>query len=191
MTGGRAPLPHIQVPPGVPGIGSLFEARPDSAKPMRELADALLRGPSPLQPFERELIATYVSRRNSCVFCASSHGAAAAHLEGGSKPLVAAVEANPESAAVSLKLKALLHIADKVRSDARTVSPADIERARQAGAGDADLHDAVLISAAFSMYNRYVDGLAALTPTDPVLYDEMGARLARDGYNRPRPPPTW
>ena len=181
-------MPHIQVPPGVPGIGSLFQARPASAKPMRELADALLRGPSPLMPVERELIATYVSRRNACVFCASSHGAAAAHLEGGSHDLVAAVERDPAGAPISPKLKALLDIADKVRSDARTVSARDIERAREAGAVDADIHDAVLIAAAFSMYNRYVDGLAALTPEDPKAYDEMGARLARDGYNPPRPP---
>lgn len=180
-------MAHIEVTPGVPGIGSLFQARPDTAKPMRELAQALLRGPSPLAPVERELIATYVSRRNACVFCASSHGGAAAHLEGGSHALVAAVEANPDTANVSPKLRVLLRIAEKVRKDARTVLPADIDAARKMGATDADIHDAVLIAAAFSMYNRYVDGLAALTPTDPKLYDEMGARLARDGYNPPRP----
>jgi uncharacterized peroxidase-related enzyme len=180
-------MAHIDVPPGVPGIGSLFRARPVSAQPMRELAQALLRGPSPLKPVERELIAAYVSRRNQCVFCAMSHGAAAAHLEGGSHALVAAVEADPDTAAVSPKLKALLHIADKVRRDARTVSATDIDAARRAGAEDADIHDAVLIAAAFSMYNRYVDGLAAATPTDPKLYDEMGASLAKDGYIPPRP----
>lgn len=182
-------MAHIEVPPGVPGIGSLFQARPDSAKPMRELAQALLRGPSPLAPVERELIAAFVSRRNECVFCASSHGAAAAHLEGGSHALVAAVEANPNSAPVSPKMRVLLQIAEKVRTDARKVSAADIEAARQMGAVDADIHDAVLIAAAFSMYNRYVDGLASLAPTDPAMYDQMGARLAKEGYNPPRPAP--
>ena len=182
-------MAHIEVPPGVPGIGSLFQARPDSAKPMRELAQALLRGPSPLAPVERELIAAYVSRRNECVFCASSHGAAAAHLEGGSHALVAAVEANPNSAPISPKMRVLLRIAEKVRTDARKVSAADIHAAREMGAVDADIHDTVLIAAAFSMYNRYVDGLASLTPTDGAMYDQMGARLAREGYNPPRPAP--
>jgi uncharacterized peroxidase-related enzyme len=180
---------HIEVPPGVPGIGSLFQARPRSAKPMRELAQALLRGPSPLAPVERELIAAFVSRRNECVFCAMSHGGAAAHLEGGSHALVAAVQADPATAPVSPKLKALLAIAAKVARDARSVTASDVEAARAVGAVDADIHDTVLIAAAFCMYNRYVDGLAALTPTDAKLYDEMGARLARDGYNPPRPPP--
>ncbi len=182
-------MAHIEVPPGVPGIGSLFQARPDSAKPMRELAQALLRGPSPLAPFERELIAAYVSNRNECVFCASSHGGAAAHLEGGSFDLVKAVETDYQKAPISLKLRALLAIAEKVRSDARKVSAADIDAARRAGALDADIHDAVLIAAAFSMYNRYVDGLASLTPTDAALYDQMGGRLAKEGYNPPRPAP--
>lgn len=182
-------MAHIEVPPGVPGIGSLFQARPDSAKPMRELAQALLRGPSPLAPVERELIAAYVSRRNECVFCASSHGAAAAHLAGGSHALVAAVEANPNSAPISPKMRVLLRIAEKVRTDARKVSAADIDAARQMGAVDADIHDTVLIAAAFSMYNRYVDGLASLTPTDAAMYDQMGARLAAEGYNPPRPAP--
>ena len=181
-------MAHIEVPPGVPGIGSLFQARPDTAAPMRALAQSLLRGPSPLTPLERELIAAYVSRRNACVFCAMSHGAAAAHLEGGSEGLVAAVEADPRTADVSPKMKALLTIADKVRTDGRTVSARDIEAARAAGAGDGDIHDAVLVAAAFSMYNRYVDGLASLTPTDPAAYREMGARLAKEGYLRPAAP---
>ena len=58
----------------------------------------------------------------------------------------------------------------------------DIARARAEGATDVEIHDTVLIAAAFCMFNRYVDGLATLTPADPAAYDDMGRRMAEHGY---------
>jgi alkylhydroperoxidase family enzyme len=75
-----------------------------------------------------------------------------------------------------------LALADKVRHGGKAVQPEDIERARRRGATDLEIHDTVLIAAAFSMYNRYVDGLATWAPADPAAYRESGARLAREGY---------
>jgi alkylhydroperoxidase family enzyme len=85
---------------------------------------------------------------------------------------------------VSPKLKALLAIAAKVQVSGKHVTTADVERARREGATDREIHDAVLIAAAFCMFNRYVDGLATLTPTDEQAYDMMGRRMAKDGYVR-------
>jgi len=53
-------VPHIQLPEGLPGIVSGFAFRPETAKPMRELAEVLLRGPSSLTSGEREMIATLI-----------------------------------------------------------------------------------------------------------------------------------
>jgi alkylhydroperoxidase/carboxymuconolactone decarboxylase family protein YurZ len=83
-------------------------------------------------------------------------------------------------------LKSLLQIAGKVQLSGKEVSPADIEAARQQGADDREIHDTVLIAAAFSMFNRYVDGLGSWTPTDPAVYEEMGRRMAK-GYVLPQP----
>ena len=149
---------------------------------MRELAEVLLRGPHSLSRGEREMIATFVSTRNECQFCQSSHRAAAAHNLDGDYALVDAVRFDYEHAPISAKLKALLAIAAKVQQGGRNVTAADVARAREEGATDLEIHDAVLIAAAFCMYNRYVDGLATLTPTDPAAYDHMGRRLATDGY---------
>ena len=175
-------MAHIDVPPGVPGIRSLFVTHPDTAKPMCELSHVALRGPSPLTPGERELIASFVSAGNKCVFCATCHSATAEKMVEGGRALVDAVISDYEGADISRKMKALLNIADKVRADARTVSERDVEAARKQGATDADIHDTVLIAALFCMFNKYVDGLAAWTPPDPKIYDEIGARLAREGY---------
>jgi uncharacterized peroxidase-related enzyme len=175
---------HIALPEGLPGITGGFAFRPETAKPLRALAEVLLRGPSTLTSAERETIAAFVSSRNDCRFCQLSHSAAAAHHLGGDYSTVDAVTRDYLNAPLSPKMKALLAIAAKVQQGGNQVTGADVERARAEGATDVEIHDTVLIAAAFCMFNRYVDGLATLTPTDPALYDEMGRRMAQDGYLR-------
>jgi uncharacterized peroxidase-related enzyme len=177
-------MPHIKLSDELPGISGAFAFRPETAKPMRELADILLHQPNSLEPGERELIATYVSSLNDCYFCQTSHGAAAAyHL--GNRSTVEQVRSHPDGAPISKKLKSLLAIAGKVQQDGKNVSTSDIEEARSLGATDIEIHDTILIAAAFSMYNRYVDGLATWQPRDEAMYEQMGKHLATEGYKTP------
>ena len=177
-------MPHIALPEGFPGISAGFTYRPETAKPMRELAHVLLHEPNSLSPGERELIATYVSSRNNCHFCQSSHAAAAAcHL--GDEAIVKQVKTDFQSAPISDKLKSLLVIAGKVQQDGKLVTSADADAARNAGATDLEIHDTVLIAAAFSMFNRYVDGLGTWQPDNPEMYAQMGRHLADEGYKQP------
>jgi uncharacterized peroxidase-related enzyme len=179
-------MAHINVPEGVPGIRSLVMFRPETGKYLYDLAQVLLRGESTLSEAERELIAAHVSSRNQCFFCMSSHAAAARCLYGDEEALVVdEVLHDVQTAPVSDKMKALLNIAGKVQILGKEVSPEDIAMARAAGATDRELHDTVLIAAAFCMYNRYVDGLESFTPTDPEAYVEMGKRMAK-GYVLPQ-----
>jgi uncharacterized peroxidase-related enzyme len=174
-------MAHIALPEGLPGISGAFAFRPETAKPMRELAHVLLHEPNSLALGERELIATYVSSQNDCYFCQTSHGAAAAcHL--GGDDVVHLVKTDFEGAPVSSKLKALLAVAGKVQHDGKSVTPEDVERARREGASDVEIHDTVLIAAAFCMYNRYVDGLDTWQPRDSDMYAQMGQHLAEHGY---------
>ncbi len=175
-------MAHVTLPEGLPGISGPLRQYPQTGQHLLGLAEALLRGPSSLTSAERELIAAFVSAKNECVFCMSSHGAAARCLLGPDAGQVDAVLADFEQASTSEKLKSLLVIAGKVQKGGRRVADADVIRARKAGADDQAIHDAVLIAAAFCMYNRYVDGLATLTPHDPAVYAEMGAELAQHGY---------
>jgi len=175
-------MPYITLPEGLPGIVGPMAYRPETAKPLNELAEILLRGATTLTPGARELIATYVSSQNDCFFCQTIHGAVAAYHLGGDEQLVLDVKRDAEHAAISEKLRALLAIAGKVQRGGKSVRPEDVERARREGATDQEIHDTVLIAAAFCMYNRYVDGLATWAPTEPAAYRESGARLAREGY---------
>ena len=152
---------------------------------MRELAHILLHGPNTLSPAERELIATYVSNQNDCFFCQTSHGAAAAAHLGEQADTVNQVKHNFLQANISPKLKALLVIAGQVQKGGKHVSPESVQNAKQLGATDIEIHDTVLIAAAFCMYNRYVDGLATWQPSDPAMYASMGEHLATHGYLTP------
>lgn len=175
-------MPHIRLPEGLPGILGPMAYRPETAKPLSELAEALLRGDSTLTRGERELIAAHVSRANGCFFCCSSHGAAAKLQLPDGEAVVAKTLEDPARAPVSEKMRALLAIAGKVQLGGRAVTEADVARARSHGAIDREIHDTVLIAAAFCMYNRYVDGLATWAPTEPSVYDGIGKRLAERGY---------
>jgi uncharacterized peroxidase-related enzyme len=177
-------MPHIPLDPQLPGISALFAYRPETAAPLGQLAQVLLRGPSTLTVGERELIATVVSNGNECRFCTGSHAAAAAETIEGGRAVVDAACGGIDDAPVSARLKALLRIALAVRETGRAVTEELVAAARAEGATDTELHDTVLIAASFCLFNRYVDGLAAVVPDDQAVFDRIGKQLAANGYAR-------
>jgi len=168
----------------LPGIRGLLDFRPETAKPLLALAETLLRGESGLTSGEREIIAASVSYKNDCHFCHTSHAAAAAaHLHAGPE-LIDDIKAGLPNTPVSGKLRALLNVAHQVQKGGKHVTDEDIAAARAAGASDQEIHDTVLIAAAFCMFNRYVDGLATWAPQPNEAYKEMGERMAFVGYGK-------
>jgi uncharacterized peroxidase-related enzyme len=180
-------MPHIALNSAEPGIRGLLRYRPETARPLSELTEVLLRGPGTLTRGERELIAAYVSALNDCRYCSSSHSACAAVQMPGGMAVVEQVRADPASAPVSAKLKALLTIAAAVCHSGHAVTTGHVAQARAAGATDVEIHDTVLIAATFCMFNRYVDGLATIAPDDPAAYAAGAQRLVAQGY---LPPPA-
>ena len=176
-------MPYIPLEDHLPGITGLLEYSKETAAPIRELTQVLLRGPSTLTEGERELIATVVSHRNQCKFCATAHTAAADVLLG-EHETSAKVKEDISTAPVSDKMKALLTIASQVQQSGKAVTNESIQKAKDEGATDIEIHDTVLIAALFCLYNRYVDGLATVTPSQPEFYEGLGQRLKDHGYNR-------
>ncbi len=174
-------MPYIPLSEKLPGITGLLDYRKDTALPIRQLTQILLRGESTLTEGERELIATIVSQGNECRFCTAAHTAAATALLG-DENIAESVKANIDAAPISNKMKALLKIAKATGKSGRLVTEEMIAVAKSAGATDKELHDTVLIAALFSLYNRYVDGLASVTPADPTFYDRLGNILKDKGY---------
>jgi uncharacterized peroxidase-related enzyme len=175
-------VPYIAVPEGIPGIRSLFAIRPEIAHALSLVADTLLHAPNSLSRGERELIAAYVSALNGCAFCQRSHAAIASCHLGDDGTTAAVVARDPEHAPVSDNMKALLAVAAQVQRGGQFVRDEHIGRARREGATDNEIHDAVLIAAAFCMFNRYVDGLRAWTPDDLEGYRMRARPVAEHGY---------
>jgi uncharacterized peroxidase-related enzyme len=181
-------MAHIELPIApelgreFPGIVGPMTFRPETAKPLNELVNILLRGENTLTPGERELIATHVSWLNDCFFCQTIHGAVAAAQLSHDETLVQKVKTDWANADISPKLKALLNIAGKVQRDGKLVTAEDVSAARQVGATDREIHDTVLIAAVFCMCNRYVDGLGTWAPKDAQIYRARAAQIVEHGY---------
>lgn len=181
--------------PDVPGIGAAMRLTPELGVHLRGLADALLVDDFPgatLVRAEREMLATATSAANDCFFCMDSHGAFATALleKAGDRERVAVIDAIKLGSSDGLdpKMQALLRIARTVQRAPRDLTTADVALALAAGATDADVQLAVLIAAAFSMYNRMVDGLRAKTAPTAEAYRARATEIADHGYSAPAVP---
>ncbi|SHG72657.1 uncharacterized peroxidase-related enzyme [Chryseolinea serpens] len=175
-------MPHITIPEGIPGIRGPLSLRPDVAKPLSEFTELLMRGENSLTRGERELIATVVSARNNCFFCEQAHGAVAQHYLQCDTKAMDDLKENFQSSNLSEKMKALLAIASQVQQSGKSVTPASVQEAYHAGATEREVHDTVLIAAAFCMFNRYVDGLDTWAPQDRDFYIGRAQQAAETGY---------
>jgi len=177
-------MSYIDLPANIPGIRGPLNAYPETGESLSNFSQQLMRGKSSLTPAERELIAAVVSQANECKFCTLSHAAVTKHLFSENKRhIVNNVVFNHETSELSVKMSALVDLALAVQRGGKFVNQDHIDKARSAGADDKAIHDTVLIAAAFCMFNRYVDGLATWTPDDVNIYDDIGQRLAVNGYD--------
>ncbi len=185
-------MPIVGGLPDAPGISAALNLTPALGVHLRGLADELLvhdyPGATITRP-QRELLAMAVSAGNDCYFCMDSHGAhALALLELAScdrpREMVEQVKQG-DDARLDDKMRTLVDIARIVRRKPAELTAGDVQTARAAGASDADVQLAVLISAAFCMYNRMVDGFRARTPASIDAYTDRARQIAEFGYSMP------
>lgn len=175
-------MAHIDLQNDFPGIRGPMAFRPETAKPLNELAEILLRSDNSLSRGERELIGAYVSALNDCHFCQQVHGGMAQHYLQCDTRFIDAVKADFVTSSLSEKMKALLAIAASVQQGGKQVNASQVELARSNGATDKEIHDTVLIAAAFCMFNRYVDGLGTWAPQEREYYINRAPQRAEEGY---------
>lgn len=176
-------MAHIELNNDLPGIRGLMAYRPETEAPLNLLAETLLRDDNnTLTRGERELIGAYVSYLNDCFFCQNVHGAMAGHYLGCDIDQIDRIKQDFKTAELDGKMKALLSIAASVQKGGKNVTSGQIEEARNNGATDIEIHDTVLIAAAFCMFNRYVDGLATWAPADRQFYTNRAPQRALEGY---------
>jgi uncharacterized peroxidase-related enzyme len=176
-------MAYINLENDLPGIRGPMQYSPETGKALNELAEILLHDENnSLSRGERELLGAYVSAQNDCFYCQHVHGALAQYYFQCDTQLIDDVKSNYEGTPISPKLKALLAIAASVQKGGKHVTPEQIAHAKSLGASDKEIHDTVLIAAAFCMFNRYVDGLNTSAPQDRQIYIDRAAMRAREGY---------
>ena len=169
----------------LPGIRGPMVYRPETGAILNQLAEILLHDEdNTLSRGDREMIGGYVSSLNDCFFCQNVHGAMAQHYFQCDMGMIDQIKMDFISAPISAKLKSLLSIAGSVQRSGKSVTKEQIDLARENGATDREIHDTVLIAAAFCMFNRYVDGLNTWAPEDRQVYVQRAPMRARDGYTQ-------
>ena len=169
----------------LPGIRGPMVYRPETGAILNQLAEILLHDDqNSLSRGDREMIGAYVSYLNDCFFCQHVHGAMAQHYFQCDLGFIEDIKRDFESAKISEKLKSLLSIAASVQRSGKLVTKEQIDVAKLAGASDREIHDTVLIAAAFCMFSRYVDGLNTWAPTDMEVYAQRAPMRAREGYTQ-------
>ncbi|MEP6596867.1 MAG: carboxymuconolactone decarboxylase family protein [Ginsengibacter sp.] len=176
-------MAFINLENDLPGIRGPMAYSPETGKALNELAEILLHDDNnTLSRGEREMIGAYVSSENDCFFCQHVHGAMAQHYFECDVQLIDDIKKDYNSAPVSDKFKTLLAIAGSVQKGGKYVTTEQVERAKSLGATDKEIHDTVLIAAAFCMFNRYVDGLNTWAPRDRQVYIDRAKMRAEEGY---------
>ncbi|MDP3461932.1 MAG: hypothetical protein Q8S18_03985 [Bacteroidales bacterium] len=141
-------------------LPALMRFKASSASILSSVGHALVKGPAELSHTDREMLSAYVSMLNECDACFDSPASNGNGQMNGKDKTMASVMDKVSGTPVTEKMKSLLTFANKVQQNGKLVSKDDIDTARKNGASDEDIHDTMIISAAFCMYNRYIDGLS-------------------------------
>lgn len=172
-------MPFFPSLPADASVPQIFNAHPDIYRPFSLVNEAIMRGPSPLTPGERELIGAYVSGLNACAYCAGGH-AAAADAFGIALPVYEAILADIETAPVAAKLKPILAYVKKLTETPARLTQADADTVFAAGWSEKALHDAIAVACMFAFMNRLVNGHGIVAY--PEKFAERGRRHKELGY---------
>ncbi len=162
------------------GPGDVFLRHPEIYKPWAEASPALMNGPSPLTPGEREMIAAYVVGVAECRYAYVAH-AAAAYAWGIEEGLIDKLLGDLKSAPIAEEFKPLLAFVKKLTLTPSAVSQEDADAVFAAGWDEKALHDAICVTARMNFMCRVVEG-HGFRPMGPALAKERAARRVKLGY---------
>jgi uncharacterized peroxidase-related enzyme len=160
-------------------VKDIYSINPQMFRHWLHVEESIMRDPSAFTAGDRELMAAYVSRLNSCTYCASSHSEAAVIL--GVEPraleaLIAGVDAAP----IDKRLKPIFKFLQKLTLTPYKMIQADADAVYAEGWDERALHDAIMVCCCFSFMNRLADGYGL--PSDPALFKARAGRHAKEGY---------
>ena len=162
------------------GPGDVFQAYPEIYRHWAEMGQALINGPSPLSPGEREMIQAFVAGLIKCQFACVAHTAAA--VARGIEPgVVEKLLADVASAPVSAKLKPLLALVKKLALEPTQVSQSDADAVFAAGWDEQAYHSAVAVTARMTFMSKIIHG-HGFVPMSPERAKTSAEHRAKAGY---------
>lgn len=161
-------------------IGDVYRFEPRIWKHFTEFSRELMRGPSPLSPGERELIAGFVSGLNACEFCHGAHTAAAVAF-GFPEDLMPVLLNDIDSAPMDERLKPILKYAKKLTLTPAKMIQADADAVFAAGWDELALHHAVAVVARYNLVNRLIHGHGI--EANPDTFRSRGAHIAGKNHS--------
>ena len=150
-------MPFFKSMPDDAGPPSVFNTYPDIYGPWSQMSQALMNGPSPLSPGERELIFAYAAGVAGCKFVYAAH-AAVAYAWGIEEGLLDKLLDNFDSAPVQPRMKVLLRFVRKLAVTPGEMCQADADAVFEAGWDEQALHDAIAVTARVAFMQRLVEG---------------------------------
>jgi len=140
--------------PSVPGILQCFATHPPLLRHMMDIAEDLIFSDGHLGRRNKELIATLISVRNHCPYCADSHGFFLRTHGGSADELHCVLAGNTDASTLHEKDRALLAFVCKVNEQSGAIQPADVETLHSAGWLNPQIAEAIHVTALFATYNR-------------------------------------
>ncbi len=173
-------MPRLRSLPEQAVMRDLYRTHPGTCKPLGELTEAAMRGPSPFTQAQRELIAAYVSGLSTCTYCYGTH-VGVAEACGVAPDLIKALLIDIKTAPLEARMKPILRYARNLTLSPARVTEADAAAVYEVGWGDDALYSTVLVTALFNFYNRLVEGVGLALPDGYV--PEAAKRLSTKGYD--------
>jgi len=157
----------------------VFIAHPEIYSHWARVSEAILRGPSPLTPAQRELTGAYVSSLNACQYCYGGHRAAA-ELFGIAPEAIDGLIHDLATALVDSQLRPIFAFVKKLTLTPTRMTQADADAVFAAGWDEAALHSAIAVCCVVSFMNRLVDGHGI--EADRASFTERGRKHVEMGY---------
>ena len=184
-------MPFFKSHPPDAGPANVFTAYPEIYQHWAKMGQALMNGPSPFTPGEREMIAAYVVGLADCRFAFVAHSAVA-YAWGIEDGLLDKLLADPESASVEPKLRPLLAFVAKLAATPGGMTQGDADAVFAAGWDEQALHDAIAITARAAFMQRPPGRSGGACERCTLPYRCSRARGFRRGWprssGRPRGP---
>lgn len=172
-------MPFLDDLPENAGPPAVFKRFPEVYGPFSEMSQALMNGPSPFSPAQREVILAFAAGAMGCSFVLTGHSEAA-YAWGVPRGTIEALLEDIDNAEIEAPMKPVLRFVRRLATAPDDVTRAEAEAVLDHWPAQA-LHDAVAICGRAAFMHRLVAGMG-FNPLDPEVARTHAKKRVEKGY---------